>query len=129
MSSGDWAAQTPAAAAPASAPRAVCARSIAIGDGTVTPSRTRVYPERGLVVLPHPRPDEGRQPGDLPPRALDADPVLPSVLPPRAHRARAHPDRGTAAAGGQPPLVPRPVRARHDAQAARLLRRQARAVR
>ena len=46
-------------------------------------------------------------------------PVLPPVVPARPPGPRAHPGRGPAAPRREPPVVPRPVRARDDDPAAR----------
>ena len=53
--------------------------------------------------------------------ARDPAAVLPPVLPPEPHRARAHPGRGPVHHRLQPPVVPRPLRHRHDGPPAALL--------
>src|SRR5881398_3194658 len=54
---------------------------------------------------------------------------LPPLLPTRPPGPRAHPGGGAGDHGREPPVVPRPVRHRHDDPPADLLRRKARALR
>src|SRR3954449_1034494 len=122
------------AAAPASAPRRVLVRSNAIA-ATVTTARRSGTPGEGndrnsrrSQPAPRPPPRARRQPARLlaGPRRLPA--LLPSLLPALAHRARARAGERPRDLRGQPPLVPGPVRDRHDRPPADVLRGQGGAV-
>src|ERR671921_1050915 len=90
-SSGDWAAQTPAATAPASAPRAVLPTSTVTVSNNCNPGAGSWYARHGPGGAPEPRSDARGQPTRLLGRARVPPAVLPRVLPPGADRARAHP--------------------------------------
>src|SRR3954454_2374305 len=123
-SSGDWAAHTPAATAPASAPRAVLPTSKLTVSNNCNRARRRWYARHGPGGPVEPGADARGEPARVLGPARGPAAVLPRLVSPGAHRARAHPAGGPGDPRVQPPLVPRSVRHRRDGAAADLLRCQ-----
>src|SRR4051794_19072412 len=121
-SSGDCAAHTPAATAPASAPRAVLPTSRLTVSNNCNRLRGRWYPRHGPGGPLEPGADARGAPARLLVRPGGAAAVLPRVVPPEPDGPRAHPADGARDHRLQPPLVPRPVRDRRDGAPADLLR-------
>src|SRR3954453_485014 len=127
-SSGDCAAHTPAATAPASAPRAVLPTSRLTVSNNCNRARRRWYARHGPGGPVEPGAHARGEPSRLLVPAGGSAAVLPRVVPPGPDRARAHPGRGPGDPRLEPPLVPRPVRRRSDGAPADLLRREEGAV-
>src|SRR3954471_18262677 len=121
-SSGDCAAHTPAATAPASAPRAVLPTSKLTVSNNCNRLRGRWYPRHGPGGPLEPGADARGAPARLLVRPGGAAAVLPPVVPPEPDGPRAHPKDGARDHRLEPPLVPRPVRDRRDGAPADLLR-------
>src|SRR4051794_36209864 len=123
-SSGDCAAHTPAATAPASAPRAVLPTSRLTVSNNCNRAGGRWYARHGPGGPVEPGADARGESARLLVHAGGPAAVLSRVVSPRADRARAHPGRRPRDPRLESPLLPRPVRHRgHDA-AADLLRRK-----